>query len=100
LRRRQAGHCFLPELLCASFAGIFPSPTFAQLEDVKQLSQLAKPLPEYGRRRQISQGQRRLAALNSSFYIVANEPLWMCLDHLVGKDKGLIEVTALVVKVD
>ena len=34
--------------IVGGFAGVFSGPAFAQLEDAKQLSHMAKPLPEYG----------------------------------------------------
>ena len=48
LQRPQVGHCFLRELLCGSFAGILLGPAIPPTNNAKQLSQLARPLSEYG----------------------------------------------------
>jgi hypothetical protein len=47
LQRPLPGHCLFVGPDCGDFVGIFWGSAFAQLKVAKQLSHLAKPLPEY-----------------------------------------------------
>lgn len=73
LQSNLPGYCLLRESLCGSFTGFFSGPAVARIIVAKQLSQLVKPLSEYGRclPPQLSRNPRPCNCLGSYYHCLS-----------------------------